>query len=66
MRLRRGVVAGQGRGGRLGRNRPLAEVDFFFGKFLNVDSGRPKFLASSGVGVCPIQSVMLNVPNSEK
>ena len=31
-----------------------------------VEAGRPKFLASSGAGVWPTQSLMLNVPNSEK
>ena len=29
-------------------------------------AGRLKFFASSGLGVWPIQSLMLNVPNSEK
>jgi len=36
------------------------------GTVSNAASGKPKFFASSGLGVCPTQSVMLNVPNSEK
>jgi hypothetical protein len=36
------------------------------GKFANVDAGTPKYFASTSGGVCPIQSLMLNVPNSEK
>src|ERR1700722_18390340 len=45
---------------------PLAKYTSLFGNPSKVDSGRPKFLASSALGVWPIQSVMLKVPNSEK
>src|SRR5262249_34522716 len=45
---------------------PLAKYTSFLGKPSKVDSGRPKFLASRALGVWPIQSVMLKVPNSEK
>ena len=55
-----------GAAARAGGLAPRAKYTSFFGKPSNVDSGRPKFLASSAFGVCPIQSVMLNVPNSEK
>src|SRR4029078_9799932 len=37
-----------------------------FGKPSRANSGTPKFLANSALGVWPSQSVMLNVPNSEK
>src|SRR5262245_36083282 len=45
---------------------PWAKYTSFLGKPSKVDSGSPKFFASSALGVCPIQSVTLNVPNSEK
>ena len=31
-----------------------------------VEAGRSKFLASTSAGTCPSQSVIENVPNSEK
>ena len=66
MRLRRQVRSRE-RGGRLaGGSAPLAKYTSSFGNPSKVDSGRPKFFASSGLGVWPIQSVMLKVPNSEK
>ena len=49
-----------------GGRAPLAKYTSFFGKPAKVEAGRPKFFASSGAGVWPIQSLMLNVPNSEK
>src|SRR5262249_8700059 len=45
-----------------GGTAPRAKYTSSFGNPSKVDSGRPKFLASSGPGVWPIQSVMLNVP----
>src|SRR5262249_33442293 len=45
---------------------PRAKYTSSVGNPLKVAAGRPKFFARSGRGVWPIQSVMLNVPNSEK
>ena len=45
---------------------PRAKYTSSFGNESKADSGRPKFFASSGFGVCPIQSVIEKVPNSEK
>src|SRR5262249_34182472 len=45
---------------------PRAKYTSSLGNSLNDDSGRLKFFASSAFGACPIQSVILNVPNSEK
>src|SRR5436305_10734219 len=56
----------RGAAGLAGGSAPLAKYTSFFGNPSKVDSGRPKFLAMSALGVWPIQSVMLNVPNSEK
>ena len=55
-----------GSAGFSGGTAPRAKYTSSFGNPSKVDSGRPKFFASSGLGVWPIQSVMLNVPNSEK
>ena len=49
-----------------GGGAPWAKYTSSFGNPSKVDSGRPKFFASSAFGVWPIQSVMLKVPNSEK
>ena len=49
-----------------GGSDPRAKYTSFFGNPSKVDSGTPKFFARSGLGVWPIQSLMLNVPNSEK
>ena len=49
-----------------GGSAPRAKYTSFFGNPSKVDSGTPKFFARSGLGVWPIQSLMLNVPNSEK
>lgn len=45
---------------------PRAKYSSSFGNLSNVDSGTPKFFASSALDECPIQSLMLNVPYSEK
>jgi hypothetical protein len=45
---------------------PSAKYTSFAGKSSNVASGTPKFFARRARGVWPIQSLMLNVPNSEK
>jgi hypothetical protein len=45
---------------------PRAKYTSFVGKPSKVDAGTPKFFARSALGVWPIQSLMLNVPNSEK
>ena len=45
---------------------PRAKYTSSFGNPSKADSGRPKFFARSALGVWPIQSVMLKVPNSEK
>src|SRR5262249_52410575 len=49
-----------------GGRAPRAKYASSVGNPSKVDSGRPKFFASSAFGVWPIQSVMLKVPNSEK
>jgi hypothetical protein len=36
------------------------------GKFAKVDAGTPKYFAKTSDGMCPTQSLMLKVPNSEK
>jgi len=38
----------------------------FFGKSAKVLAGTPKFRASTSAGTWPTQSVIENVPNSEK
>src|SRR5262245_16368935 len=55
-----------GLAGLLGGSAPLAKYASVLGNPSKVLSGTPKFFASRGLGVCPIQSVMLKVPNSEK
>ena len=45
---------------------PRPDVDFPFGKLAKVAAGTPKFRASTSGGVCPTQSLIENVPNSEK
>ena len=64
--LRRQLLALERRRRFLRRHDPRAKYTSFSGNPSKVDSGTPKFFASSGLGVWPIQSVMLNVPNSEK
>src|SRR5439155_23672003 len=49
-----------------GGRAPRAKYTSFVGIPSKNDSGTPKFFAKSAFGVWPIQSVMLNVPNSEK
>ena len=49
-----------------GGGAPWAKYTSSFGKPSKTDSGRPKFFANSALGVWPIQSLMLKVPNSEK
>src|SRR5262245_42204573 len=49
-----------------GGGAPRAKYTSSLGNPSKVDSGRPKFFASSAFGVWPIQSLTLNVPNSEK
>src|SRR5207244_1580799 len=61
-----GVHPASGAAGFWGGSAPLAKYTSSLGKPSKVDSGRPKFFASSALGVWPIQSLMLNVPNSEK
>ena len=55
-----------GTDGSTGGSAPRAKYTSSFGNVANAASGRPKFFASSAGGVCPTQSVMLKVPNSEK
>ena len=67
MRLAAAASApGAGSTASAGGTAPRAKYTSSFGNPSKADSGRPKFFARSGFGVWPIQSVMLNVPNSEK
>ena len=54
--------AGPWIGGKRRRHRSLGDIDLALGEI----RGTPKYFASTSGGVWPTQSVMLNVPNSEK
>jgi hypothetical protein len=66
VRFGRQLPSCSGTDGSAGGNAPRAKYTSSFGKVANAASGRPKVLASRVFGACPTQSVMLNVPNSEK